>query len=194
MLKLRFSRSVDLTAGNFLLTSGQHSALKDGAELAVNNPAGETLRISVLVDFPDLVGSKSSNPFGLVSFGNRLYVAEASLNEIRSVNPDTGAYQTVATFPPLPNTAAPPGPPVVEAVPDSVRLSNGQLLVSFLTGFPSCGTRRDPTRGSLDRGEHSGVGGLNSAIDVLPIPGTTDKLLALEFSTNMLAERAGRLL
>jgi hypothetical protein len=195
VLKLRFSRSVDLTAGNFLLTSAQHAALKDGAELAVNNPAGETLRISLLVDFPDLVGSKSSNPFGLVSFGNRLYVAEASLNEIKSVNPDTGAYQTVATFPPLPNTAAPPGPPVVEAVPDSVRISNGQLLVSFLTGFPFVPGRAEIRRVDPSTGaSQQVVGGLNSAIDVLPIPGSTDKLLALEFSTNMLAGAAGRLL
>ncbi|MEO8189124.1 MAG: ScyD/ScyE family protein [Acidobacteriota bacterium] len=193
VLKLRFTAAIDATIGNFVMTPAQHVQLKNGTELAINNPAGETLRISLLVDFPDLVGPRSSNPFGLVSLGSRIAVTDASLNLIHSVDIATGSYVTLASFPPLTNPAGPP--PVVDPVPDSIRLSNGQLLVSFLTGFPfnpglSEIRRVDATTGANTRL----IGGLNSAIDVLPVAPVADQYLILEFSTNMTANAPGRLL
>ncbi len=193
VLKLRFSATIETTSGNFAITPAQHVALKNGTELVINNPTGETLRLSLLVDFPDLVGPRSANPFGLVSLGSRIAVVDASLNLIQSVDLSTGSYATLASFPPLTNPAGPP--PVVDAVPDSIRLSSGQMLVPFLTGFPftpglSEIRRVDSTTGANTRL----IGGLNSAIDVLPVAPVADQYLVLEFSTDMKANAPGRLL
>ncbi|MCA1580103.1 MAG: ScyD/ScyE family protein [Acidobacteria bacterium] len=193
VLKLRFSSSIDSTFGNFVLTPAQHVALKGGRELVINNPATETLRVSLLVDFPDLTGPRSSNPFGILAFGSRLYVVDASLNAIQSVDPVTGVYVTAATFAPLSNPSPPP--PVVDAVPDSIRSTNGQFLVSFLTGFPFTPGRAevrlvDPATGAST----ALLTGLNSAIDVLPVVGAADEYLALEFSVNQSVNAPGRLL
>jgi len=195
ILRLRFRTTIDATQGNFTLTPAQHATLKAGTELSINNPAGETLQISLLVDFPDLQGPKSSNPFGIQAFGTRLYVVDASQNTVLSVDPTNGTYQTVASFPPLANSAPPP--PVVDAVPDSIRLQSSQFLVSFLSGFPFTPgvaevRRVDPATGASTQL----IGGLNSAIDVLPVVGAggTDQYLVLEFSTNQSAGAPGRLL
>ena len=193
VLKLRFTATIDSTAGNFAITPAQHVALKNGTELVINNPAGETLRLSLLVDFPDLVGPRSANPFGLVSLGSRIAVVDASLNAIQSVDLTTGSYVTLTSFPPLTNPAPPP--PVVDAVPDSIRLSNGQMLVSFLTGFPFNPGLSEIRRVDSTTGANTGlIGGLNSAIDVLPVAPVVDQYLVLEFSTNMRANAPGRLL
>jgi hypothetical protein len=196
ILRLRFGTTIDATQGNFTLTPAQHTALKAGGELSINSASGETLRVSLLVDFPDLVGPRSSNPFGLQAFGTRLYLVDASLNSVVSVDPTNGTYQTVASFPPLPNSAPPP--PVVDAVPDSIRLQNSQFLVSFLSGFPftpgvSEVRRVDPVTGASTQL----IAGLNSAIDVLPVVGPgggSNQYLVLEFSTNQTAGAPGRLL
>ena len=193
ILRLRFGTSIDSTQGNFTLTRAQQTALKAGTELSINSPAGETLRISLLVDFPDLVGPRSSNPFGIQVFGTRLYVVDASQNTVVSVDPSNGTYQTVASFPPLANSAPPP--PVVDAVPDSIRLQNSQFLVSFRSGFPVTPgvaevRRVDPSTGASTQL----IAGLNSAIDVVPVVGGTDQYLVLEFSTNQSAGAPGRLL
>ena len=153
VLKLRLG-SVDSSAGNFVLLPSQHAALKAGTELSLQNSAGETLKISLLVDFPDLVGTRGSNPFGLVAFGNRLFVVDASFNQIQSVDPVTGSYTTPTTFPQISNPLAPMGPPLIDPVPDSLRVSNGQLIVTFLTGFPfpagsATAARVDPSTGSV---------------------------------------------
>jgi hypothetical protein len=193
VLKLRFSATIDTTFGNFNLTPAQHAALSSGAELAINNPAGETLRISLLVDFPDLIGPRSSNPFGIQAFGTRLYVVDASQNAIQSIDPTNGTYQTIASFAPLTNPTPPP--PVVDAVPDSIRLLNSGFLVSFLTGFPFTPGRAEVRRVDPVTGASSQlIGGLNSAIDVLPVAGGPDQYLVLEFSTNQLLNAPGRLL
>ena len=117
------------------MTPAQHVALKNGSELVINNPATGDLRVSLLVDFPDLTGPRSSNPFGILAFGSRLYVADASQNAIQSVDPNTGVYADGRDFSPLSNPSPPP--PVVDAVPDSIRSSNGQFLVSFSRDFRS---------------------------------------------------------
>lgn len=202
VLKLRLG-SVDASAGNFHLSSNQHATLKAGSEVALQNADGETLRISLLVDFPDVQeGQRSgSNPFGIVAFGNRLYVVDAAYNRIQNVDPDTGSYTTMTDFPRLANPLAPMGPPFIDAVPDSIRVLNGQFLVPFLTGFPfppgsASIARVDPSSGSAQ----TVISGRTSAIDVLspavapvaPIPPAP--YLVLEFSTNMLSNAPGQLL
>jgi hypothetical protein len=202
LLKLRLG-SVDSSAGNFHLLPAQHATLKAGTEVTLTNAQGETLRISLIVDFPDVVaGNRSgSNPFGVVAFGNRLYVVDAAFDQIQSVDPTTGSYTTLVTFPRLTNPLAPVGPPMIDPVPDSIRVSNGQLLVTFLTGFPfpqglSSVARVDPSTGSVQ----TVISGRTSAIDVVaptipsvaPVP--PPKYLVLEFSTNMNSNAPGQLL
>ncbi|MEO8430376.1 MAG: ScyD/ScyE family protein [Acidobacteriota bacterium] len=195
VLKLHFggSSTIDSTFGNFVLTPAQHAALKSGAVLSINNPAAETLQVSLLVDFPDLVGPRSSNPFGIQALGTRLYVVDASLNGIQSVDPTNGTYQTIASFAPLANPTPPP--PVVDPVPDSIRQADGQFLVSFLTGFPFVPGLSEVRRVNPVTGASQQIlRGLNSAIDVLPVTGAPDQYLVLEFSTNQSAGEPGRLL
>jgi hypothetical protein len=111
------------------------------------------------------------------------------------VNTNTGAFQTLVTFPSLPNPTS-SGPPFVEPVPDSIRFDGGQLLVTTLTGFPfPPGAGRiwavDPNTGAITQR----ISGLTSGIDALPIRTVTghDTYLVLEFSTNQLAGAPGRL-
>ena len=147
------------------------------------------------------MGGVSSNPFGIVAFGTRLYVVDASFNQIQNVNPAAGTYVTLTTFPRIPNPLAPMGPPMIDPVPDSIRVSNGQFLVSFLTGFPfppgsASIARVDPSTGSFQ----TVLSGRTSAIDVVaptipsvaPVP--PQKYLVLEFSTNMTSSAPGELL
>jgi hypothetical protein len=87
------------------------------------------------------------------------------------------------------------GPPEIDAVPDSIRLSNGQLLVSFLTGFPfpqgsASVARVDPSTGSVQ----TVISGRTSAIDALSPAVAPTKYLVLEFSTNMTSNAPGQLL
>jgi hypothetical protein len=202
LLKLRLG-SVDASAGDFHLAAAEHATLKAGNEVALQNAQEETLRISLVVDFPDVVeGHRSgSNPFGVVAFGNRLYVVDAAYNQIQNVDPATGNYTTLVSFPRFTNPLAPMGPPMIDPVPDSIRVSNGEFLIAFLTGFPfppgsASVARVDPSTGTTQ----TVISGLTSAIDALsptvppiaPVP--PPKYLVLEFSTNMTSNAPGRLL
>ena len=194
--------SVDASAGNFHLTPAQHAAIKNGAEVILTNTQGETLRISLVVDFPDIatipgsdVGIAGANPFGVVAFGSLLYVIDAALNRIQRVEPVTGAVTTLTTFSQITNPLAPVGPPFIDAVPTSIRVSAGQFLVSMLTGFPfppgsAFVSRVDPATGSPT----TLLSGRTSATDVLASESTPTRYFVLEFSTNMNAGAPGQLL
>ena len=107
------------------------------------------------------------------------------MNNIRTVDLASGDVGTLTTFAPLLNTRG-FGPPVVEAVPDSLRVFGDQLLVTLLSGFPfPIGAAQvrmvDPdtgTNGPL-------ITGLTSAIDVLPLD--DGSFLTLEFTADMFA-------
>lgn len=88
------------------------------------------------------------------------------------------------------------GPPFIDAVPDSLRLFNNKLLVTFLTGFPFPAGVADVRQYDLESGTDSQlIGGLTSAIDVLPADegGFCVSLYTLEFSTSMLTGAPGRI-
>ena len=101
------------------------------------------MTIRLVGDFPDYPeprpgepnNVRQSNPFGLVAVDDQLDVVDASTNQVRTMDIDTGAIGTLTSFGPLPNTRG-FGPPVVEAVPDSIHLFEDQLLVTLLSGFP----------------------------------------------------------
>ena len=201
VLRLRLG-SVDSSAGNFHLMPAQHAAIKTGSEVVLQNEQGESLGISLVVDFPDVItlpGSNlaiySPNPFGVVAFGNHIYVVDANLNRIQNVDPVTGDFTTLTTFSQIANPLAPMGPPFIDPVPDSIRVSGGQFLVPFLSGFPfpagsASVVRVDPSTGS----PQTLISGRTTAIDVLAPDTAPTKYFVLEFSTNMLAGAPGRLL
>ncbi len=206
VLEVHFSAHAEMTTAGFTLTQADQIALKNGAELTLDNGGGDKLTIKLLADFPDYVPAPrhglpnnvvSSNPFGVVVKGDQLYVVDASLNLLATVDIETGATATLTTFANLPNPLFPRlGPPTVQPVPDSIRLFGDQLLVTFLTGFPfPHGAAQvvivDPATGSYQ----PFITGLTSAIDVLPVKtrGGGEQFLTLEFSINQLAGAPGRL-
>lgn len=138
VLEVHFSANAEMTTAGFTLTESDQTALKNGAELTLDNGGGDKLTIKLLADFPDYVPAPrpglpnnvvSSNPFGVVVKGDQLYVVDASLNLLATVDIETGATATLTTFANLPNPLFPRlGPPTVQPVPDSIRLFGDQLL------------------------------------------------------------------
>jgi hypothetical protein len=203
VLSLHPSESFDTIQGDFALLRSQHAELKSGATVTLTNSHGETLDVDLVADFPDYVSEprpdfaghvRSSNPFGVVARGDSLYVVDASLNVVRRINPVDGTFTTLITYPRLANPL-PVGPPVIDPVPDSIRLRGNELLVTTLTGFPFPAGLAEVKRLDPDTGVSTTyIGGLTSAIDTATLGDTpTSPLLVLEFSTGMLTGAPGRL-
>lgn len=204
VLEVRFSADIDSLNGTFRLTPEQQQSLAAGEELTLDDGAGGTARISLLVDFADAVregaGYRFSNPWGLAvsEDGGTLWVIDASQNTLLRVSTATGRWQRVIQFPPLPN-AGRIGPPVVDAVPTSIRTYGNQLLVSFLTGFPfTPGYARVSAINPDQRTVEPFIASITSAVDVLwrPRAEGRSQFFVLEFSQNQSAQPAppGRLL
>jgi len=166
----------------------------------LQNAEGKMLLVRMVVNLPDhrpetrpglpANNVRPANLFGVEVAGGSLYVVDASFNQVYKVNPETGEYSTFTVFPPKPNPL-PVGPPVVEAVPDSIRLFGGQLLVTSLTGFPFPQNFAEVRKVDLVTGaHHSFITGLTAAIDVLPVPVArgNNSFYVLEYSANFLAQ------
>ncbi len=199
VLALHFSANAERTTLGFTLTPADYAALDGGAKLTLDNGRGDKLTVELIVDFPDSIPNplpffppnvRNSNPFALELIGNQLYVVDAGLNRVVTVDLASGDFETLTAFPPIQNPL-PFGPPVVEAVPTSIREHDGQLLVTLFRGFPfPPGAAEvqsvDPDTGSRE----TFIANLTAAIDVLPVKdrgGDTD-FLTLEFSANLLVE------
>lgn len=202
ILEVRGSRSLDLTLGGFNLTPADHTTLRNGQTIALQNIIGERLEVRLLVDFPNYVDAprgdfqfnvRASNPFGIVATGQTLFVVDASQDLVRRVDAQSGAYGTHTTFARIAN-ATPVGPPLIDAVPDSIRIQGNDLLVTLLTGFPFPAGASEVRRVSMTGVQNErAAGGFTTAIDSYPFGGAGDPMLVLEFSTNMLQEAPGRL-
>lgn len=193
VLAFTFGTPPELMTNEVTLTPADHVALKSGSRLARDIGGGATLTIELIADFDDYVAEpradepnhvRASNPFGLALLNGRLFVVDASMNNLRVINLATRTASTLTTFAPLPNTRG-MGPPVVESVPDSIRVHGNQLLVTLLSGFPfPLGGAQvltvDPNTGAYS----PLITGLTSAIDVVPVPG--GGFLTLEFTKDML--------
>lgn len=193
VLAIHLSPLVEHCTRGFTLTRADHDTLKSGAVVVLRNGPADRVVLELVADIPDYVAEprpdqpnnvRASNPFGLVKIGDRLFVVDASFNKIHTVDLDSGDLGTLAVFGPVPNTRG-SGPPVVEAVPDSICVYGDQLLITYLTGFPfPLGGAQvrlvDPDTGA------SGpvITGLTSAIDVVPLD--SGGFLTLEYSTDML--------
>lgn len=205
VLAVEFSAEVSSTGG-FTLTIADQAAIKNGTPVTLSNGRGETATIRLLVDFPDTTPNpipafpgnvRASHPFGVEVDGNQLWLVDAALNRVVRVELPSGTNSPLVTFPPIANPT-PVGPPVIDSVPDGIRLFGDQLLVTTLTGFPfpigSAEVRRvDRATGAFT----PFITGLTRAIDVLPVKTRTgaDQFYVLEHSLpTAQPPRPGRLL
>jgi sugar lactone lactonase YvrE len=122
---------------------------------------------------------RNSNPFGVLLVDEFMYVTNGGLNRLFKVNLDTGGYAELAVFSPIANTSGLGGPPFVEAVPTGLAYSDGQVLVSLLSGGPFIpGLSRVKTVDPVTGAQSDFLTGLRTSIDVLPVVagGDTDYL------------------
>lgn len=204
ILALHLSAEAQKITNGFTLTFADHQSLSNGEKLELNNGQGDKMTLELIADFPDYTPAslpffppnvRHSNPFGITAIGENLYISDGGQNSVLKVNIHGGGFSTLTTFPAIVNPAYPFGGPFIEAVPDSIREVDGQLLVTLLRGFPFLpGTgaviKVDPASGATT----TLIGGLTSPIDVLALK-AKDKTsyLTLEISTNLLAGNPGQL-
>ena len=205
ILTFQLSADVDAVGAPFSLTPELQLAISDGAEVELSNGAGATAKVSLLTRFPISEFDRNAiykfcNLWGLALTpdGRGLYVNDASNNSVSRVDLATGRWQRLIRFAPTRNPG-PVGPPVVDAVPTTVRVYGDQVLVSFLTGFPfNRGEARVLAFNPEQRTVEPFISGLTSATDVLwhTRPNGASRFYVLEFSTNQSATPAapGRLL
>jgi hypothetical protein len=182
-----------------------HSILVGGGAVYIGNGRGEQIRVSRLVDFPDFVAEprpdvpanvRGANTFGIVGSDAHLDIVDAARNLAFAVDiASPGSARTLVTFAPVANPLAPMGPPVVDAVPSSIRGSGDALIVSYLTGFPFAAGAASVQ--VVDR--HAGttrtlISGLQTVIDTAPSATPEGQIYVLEYSRNFLANAPGRLL
>ncbi|HET8676688.1 MAG TPA: ScyD/ScyE family protein [Blastocatellia bacterium] len=197
VISIRFSVNVEAMTEGFTLTAAQQTELKNGGRRTLSAANGQSLTLEVVADFrdfnfenfPGVSGNvRASNPFGVAVNGNTLFVSDAGQNLIRQVDIRTGDTTTLARFAPGRNPL-PFGPPFSDAVPDNVRLFGKQLLVPLLTGFPFApGVSEIRKVNRVNNSQSTFIGGLTTAIDVLPIKVMgQDQFFTLEFSANLAA-------
>ena len=188
--RVRFSEGVDWLGGGFDLNPAtDYATLADGKTVELTNDLGECASIEVLADVRDIMPGgnliAASNPFGLLVAGDSIYFPDAGYNSVASVNRLSGRIETITHFPPVPNTA-PFGPPVSQAVPNSIRgLGRDRYaLVTLFSGFPFGRGASSVRLVDLRSGEQQPlISGLTMAIDALPLGNWTNKLLVLEHAS-----------
>lgn len=203
LLAVRTDRSLDVSSGGFTLQPSDHARLAAGESVVLLNTAGESATVRMVANFPDYTAEprgdvpanvRAGNPFGVALRGNTAYVVDASQNLVRAVDTISGEVTTLATFGKVQNPL-PFGPPVVDPVPDAIRVRGDDLLVGLLVGFPFPPGKAEIKRVDAGGSIETEAAGLTSVID-LEVLGNApkDPLLVLEFSTSMTEGAPGRLL
>lgn len=181
-----------------------HARIAAGEGIYLRSAAGQYVRVSRLVDFPNSIPEpqpaeprhvRISNSFGIVGDDRLISVVDASRNLIWSVPIVRDApVGVLAQFPSVANTNPALGPPVIDSVPASIREAGGDFIVSFLTGFPFGAGAASIWR--VNRASGAVVrlaGGLQTAVDVLPLSDDASQCYVIEYSSNFLAGAPGRL-
>ena len=205
ILELTLPADYETLASGFALSFANQMTLNGNAPVTLTNAEGKQLTVRLVANLPDYVSDprptlpeniRTSNLYGIELSGGALYITDASFNLLYRVQISTGASEVFTTFAYKPNPTT-TGPPVIEPVPDSIRLVGSNLYVSFLSGFPFvAGLAEVKTVNLNTRQQAVLIPNLTSALDVLPFNGTggdTDSYLVLEFSANMLAQAPGRI-
>ena len=180
VLAVHFSASVEKKTAGFTLSIADQSTLAEGRRVMLSNGGGDTIEIELVTDFPDYVPDplpgfpaivRGSNPFGLALVDSHLYVTDGGRNGVWDVDLATGVHTMLATFPTIPNPL-PIGGPVIEAVPTGIEEVDGRLLVTLFRGVPFAPGSSSVVEIDKSTGAWSTfIGGLKTAIDVLPIGG-----------------------
>ena len=190
---------------DMILPSGPtHTRIANGEGIYLRSSTGQ-VRISRLADIPNSIPEprpdeprhvRISNTFGIVGDDKLVSVVDASRNIIWSIPIVAGTSPTaLITFPLVANTNPALGPPVIDPVPASIREAGSNFVVSFLTGFPFGAGAASIWRVNRATGAAERIaGGLQTAVDVLPINADGSLSYVLEYSTNFLAGAPGRLL
>jgi hypothetical protein len=202
LLQVDLSQSVDRIASGFTLKLADHTTLLDGSPVTLTNASGDKATITLLTEFrfrPDATEViKHSHPYGIAKLDSdptHLYVNDAGLNLVHQIDIATGRKRTLISFPKFPNVGT-TLPPVVDAVPTSVRAYGNQLLVTFLSGFPfTAGDAKvlqvDPATGT----SVPFVSWLNPTTDIVYRTrpnGARPQFFVLEYTTAFLAGQPGR--
>ncbi len=204
VMALTLPPDYETLASGFVLSAADQTTLAGGGQVTLTNMEGKQLTVRMVVNLPDFRSEprpdapnnvRSSNPYGIEASGDSLYVVDASFNQIHRVVIASGAASVFTTFAQKANPT-PMGPPMVDAVPDSIRLVGDQFLVTYLTGFPFVQGLAEVRGVNVQSAAQSTfIPNLGVAIDVLPLDaaGAGDSYFVLEFSSNMLAQAPGRL-
>jgi sugar lactone lactonase YvrE len=188
VLAIHLSAAAERSTAGFTLSEQNRMTLAGGGKVMLSNGKGDKLQVELVVNFPDYVSEpnaanagnvRNSNPFGVLLVDEFMYVTNGGLNRLYKVNLDTGSYAELAAFSPIANTSGLGGPPVVEAVPTGLAYTDGQVLVSLLSGGPFIpGLSRVKTVDPVTGAQSDFLTGLRTSIDVLPIvdDGDTDYL------------------
>lgn len=204
VMALTLPSDYETLASGFVLSAADQITLAGGGQVTLTNTEGKQITVRMVVNLPDFRAEprpdapnnvRSSNPFGIEASGDSVYVVDASLNLIHRVVIASGTPTVFTTFAQKANPTQ-TGPPMVDAVPDSIRLVGNQFLITYLTGFPFVQGLAEVRSVNVQSGTQSTfISNLTSAIDVLPTDaaGASDSYLALEFSANQLAQAPGRL-
>ncbi len=188
VLAIHLSAAAERSTAGFTLSAQDQMKLAGGGKVMLSNGKGDKLQVELVVNFPDYLSEptqanpgnvRNSNPFGVLLVDDFMYVTNGGLNRLYKVNLDTGAYAELAIFSPIQNTSGLGGPPFVEAVPTGLAYSNGQVLVSLLSGGPFIpGLSRVKTVDPVTGAQADFLTGLRTSIQSLPIvaDGDTDYL------------------
>jgi len=149
VLGIQFSANTENNTTGFTLSSADELSLASGQTVVLSDGAGGTLRIRLIVDFPNYVSNplppfagnvQLSNPYALVPVDDVLYVTDGGRNRVWQVDLLTGSFTTLVTFPPIPNPMfgipGLPGGPFLDAVPTGIAAVNNKLLVTLFRGVP----------------------------------------------------------
>ena len=187
VLAIHLSAAAEKSTAGFTLSEQDRMTLAGGGKVMLSNGKGDKLQVDLVVNFPDSVSEptqanannvRNSNPFGVLLVDDYMYVTNGGLNLLYKVNLSTGSYAELAVFSPIANTSG-RGPPFVEAVPTGLAYSDGQVLVSLLSGGPFIpGLSRVKTVDPVTGAQSDFLTGLRTSIQSLPIVagGDTDYL------------------
>jgi hypothetical protein len=197
--RIIFSESVDTLSEGFVLSPAiDYPTLVDGKDLILTNGAGESALIQVVSDFRDITPGpnliNASNPFGMLMAGGKVFLPDAGQNALVSSDVLTGRIRTITHFPSVPNTL-PFGPPLSQAVPNSIRqldLFGRYALVTVFSGFPFGPGASSVRVVDLQTGmQQPFIGGLTMAIDSIPFGGRAGPVLVLEHATSFIPPGPG---
>ena len=191
VLAVHVSAAAERSTAGFVLSLQDQFSLAGGRKVALDNGKGDKVHIRLVVNFPDYVSEptatnpanvRNSNPFGVLPVDDAMYVTNGGLNLLHKVNLSDRTYADLAVFDRIANTSGLGGPPSVEAVPTGMAYSDGQVLVSLLSGGPFIpGLSRVKSVDPVTGAQSDLLTNLRTSIAVLPLVdrGETD-YLALE--------------